>query len=446
LLRNRCGARLMVFRGKGSVRVFVLAAALLLAMVAGSPGHAQDRWIESWGTPLPMISAPFSPFETESDGGTAIERPPPSPPFVAYPTSFTDQTIRMVVRTSTGGPSFRLEFANALDPEAVTFGSIHAALARPAGETVPGSSRPVTFGGRERLTLQPGARAVSDPIDLAVPPLTEVAVSIYLPDSTPAATVDPLALMSTFITAGNRVAEESFEDPIVVGSYFWLRGLSVPASNPAAGVIVALGDSITEGYSTTAGEHRSWPSLLADRLQKHPDLASWGVVNTGISGNRVLRHGVGDAIVTRFDHDVLSRPGVKWVIVLASINDINMSIMPGMPKSQAATAADIIEGLDQLVTRAHLQGIKVAGGTVMATRGLPFYSAEGEEMRQAVNNWIRSSRRFDAVVDFDAATRDPADPFRLRPEIDPGDHVHPNDAGNRLMAEAVDLDIFRHGE
>src|SRR5690606_35374157 len=121
--------------------------------------------------------------------------------------------------------------------------------------------------------------------------------------------------------------------------------------------------------------------------------------------------------------------------VLASINDINMSIMPGMPKSQAATAADIIEGLDQLVTRAHLQGIKVAGGTVMATRGLPFYSAEGEEMRQAVNNWIRSSRRFDAVVDFDAATRDPADPFRLRPEIDPGDHVHPNDAGNLLRSE-----------
>lgn len=421
------------------MRAFVVTATLLLALVAASPAHAEERWIESWGTPLPM-SASFSPFEAESDGGTAAERPPPGPPFGPYPGRFADQTIRMVVRTSTGGPRFRLEFANAHDDNAITFGSVHAALAGPAGATVPGSGRAVTFGGREKLTLRPGARAVSDPIALAVPPLTEVSVSIYLPETTRANTVDPLALMPTFITAGNRVADEVFEDPIVVGSYFWLRGLSVPASNPTSGTIVAIGDSITEGYATTPGEHRSWPSLLADRLQREPDLAGWGVVNVGISGNRVLRRGAGDAIVARFDEDVLSRPGVRWAIVLASINDINMSIMP---KSQAATAAEIIEGLDQLVSRAHLHGIKVAGGTVMATKGLPFYSAEGEAMRQDVNHWIRASGRFDAVIDFDAATRDLVDPLRLRPEIDPGDHVHPNDAGNMLMAEAVDLDIFR---
>lgn len=428
------------------MRAFVVAAALLLAMVAAWPSHAQERWIESWGTPLPLISAPFPPSGLEGDGGTVVERPPVAPPFIAYPATFADQTIRMIVRASAGGARFRLELANAQGGDAVTFGSVHAAMTRPEGAIVPGSGRRVTFGGRERLTLQPGARAVSDPIDLTLPPLTEVSVSIYLPDATRTTTVDPLALVPTFIAAGNQVAAEELEDPIVVGSYFWLRGLSVPALDPAAGTIVALGDSITEGYATTPWEHRSWPSLLADRLQQHPDLAKWGVVNAGISGNRVLRRGAGDAIVARFDEDVLSRPGVRWTIILASINDINMSIMPGMPKSEAATAADIIEGLDQLVSLAHLHGIKVAGGTVMATQGLPFYSQAGEAMRQQVNAWIRSSGRFDAVVDFDAATRDPADPLRLRPEIDPGDHVHPNDAGNRLMAEAVDLDIFRRSD
>jgi lysophospholipase L1-like esterase len=182
---------------------------------------------------------------------------------------------------------------------------------------------------------------------------------------------------------------------------------------------------------------------LAERLQRDPELSGLGVVNAGISGNRVLRPGAGDAMLARFEADVLARPGVKWVIVLAGINDINMSIIPGMPPEQAATSQEIIDGLGQLVARARLHGIKVAGGTIMATKGLPFYSQEGERMRQTVNDWIRTSGHFDAVIDFDAATRDPADPLRLRPDIDPGDHVHPNDAGNALMAEAIDLDLFR---
>jgi lysophospholipase L1-like esterase len=167
------------------------------------------------------------------------------------------------------------------------------------------------------------------------------------------------------------------------------------------------------------------------------------VVNAGISGNRVLRPGAGDAMLARLDADVLTRPGVKWAILLAGINDINMSIIPGLPSDQATDAEGLIAGLDQLVSRLRLHGINVAGGTIMATKGLPFYSEEGERMRQAVNDWIRTSGRFDAVIDFDAATRDPADPLRLRPEIDPGDHVHPNDAGNLLMAEVIDLNLFR---
>lgn len=352
----------------------------------------------------------------------------------------------MVVRTTAGGPRFRLEFANVHAGETVVFGAVHAALAGLDGTTVPGTDRPVTFGGRPNLTLFPGARAVSDPIDLLLPALTEVAISVYLPEPTPANTVDPLALMPTYIAEGNLAAAGKLHKPRAAGAFFWLRGLSIEAADSASGTIVALGDSITEGYATTAGAHRSWPELLAERLQREPDLSGWGVVNAGISGNRVLRPGAGDAALARLDADVLTRPGIKWVVVLAGINDINMSIIPGMPPEQAATAEEIIDGLGQLATRAQLRGLKVAAGTIMATKGLPFYSEHGERMRQVVNEWIRTGGSFDAVIDFDAATRDRADPLRLRPEIDPGDHVHPNDAGNALMAEAIDLNLFRGAE
>lgn len=416
---------------------------LMIALPAAAIG--QDRWLESWGTALPLIPAP-PPFGDAPP--LDPDAPPPAvpSPFKPFPDQFEDQTIRMIVRVSAGGDRFRLEFANAMGGEPVTLGSVRAALSAGEGETVPGSDRAVFFGGSPKLVLYPGAKAVSDPIELALPPLSEVAVSIHLPQATAANTVDPLALMPAYIAEGDQTAAQSMVQPQVVDSYFWLRGLSVPAAAHDAGTIVALGDSITEGYATTSGAHASWPDLLAERLQADPDLSDWGVVNVGISGNRVLRTGAGDAAVARFGDDVIARPGVKWVVLLEGINDINMSIMPGMPAEQAVRADEIIAGLDQLIARAHLHDIKVAGGTILPTKGLPFYSAEGEAMREAVNDWIRGSGRFDAVIDFDVATRDPNDPLRLLPNIDPGDHVHPNDAGNRMMAEAIDLAIFKRGE
>ena len=428
------------------MRALATCLALLVTLMAPALSAAEPRWIESWGTALPLAPPPPPPFEPRPEPAAGSEPSPPPPgPFVPHPASFSDQTIRMIVRSSAGGPAFRLEFANRHGTAPVTFGSVHAALAGEGGAILAGSDRKVTFGGREQLTLFPGARAVSDPVELPLPALTHIAVSIHLPEETEASTVDALGLMPAYIAEGNQAGAERLDGPILAGSYFWLRGLSVPAAGPEAGTIVALGDSITEGYSTTAGANRSWPDLLAERMQSDPALASWGVVNTGISGNRVLRPGAGDAAVARFTEDVLSRPGVRWVVILESINDINMSIMPGMPPGQAVSAEQIIAGLDQLVSRAHFHGLKVAGGTVMPTKGLPFWSEEGEAMRQAVNQWIRSSERFDAVIDFDAATRDPADPLRIQPELDPGDHVHPNDEGNRVMAEAIDLSIFHPG-
>ena len=423
-----------------------LASCLVFAAVtAQAKTTAQIRWIESWGTAQPLSPAAPPPIR---GGAPALAKsgPPvaaaPSP-MVPFPATLKDQTVRMIVRTSTGGSRFRLEFSNALGGEPVSFGSIHAALARRGGAIAAGSDRRVTFGGKSSLTLFPGAEAVSDPIDLAVPALAEIAVSIYVPDSTATNTVHALGLNPTYVVAGNATDAARLERPDVVRSYFWLKGLSVPAANGRAGTVVAFGDSITDGYATTAGKHADWPELLAGRLQANAGTEGWGVVNAGISGNRILRPGAGDAAVARFDEDVLARPGVKWVILLEGINDINMSIMPIMPESEHVSAEQIIAGLRQLIARAHLHGIKVAGATVMATKGLPFYNDQGKSMWQQVNAWIRTSGAFDTVIDFDAVTRDPADPLRINPAFDPGDHVHPNDAGNRAMADAIDLEIFR---
>jgi lysophospholipase L1-like esterase len=281
----------------------------------------------------------------------------------------------------------------------------------------------------------------SDPIPLPAPALTDIAVSIYVPGVTPTNTLHALGLNPAYIVPGDATAAPNLATPQVVRSYFWLSGMSVAAS-PASGTLVAFGDSITDGYATTPGAHAAWPELLAARMQ-HENQSTLGVVNMGISGNRILRTGAGDSAVARFDADVLARPGVKWVLMLEGINDINMSIIPGVPATEAVDTTQMIAGFNQLIDRAHIHGIRIAGATIMPTKGLPFYSARGEAMRATVNDWIRTSGRFDAVIDFDAVTRDPADPLRIRPEFDPGDHVHPNDAGNRAMAAAIDLALFR---
>jgi lysophospholipase L1-like esterase len=186
-----------------------------------------------------------------------------------------------------------------------------------------------------------------------------------------------------------------------------------------------------------------WPSVLARRLGAQRRAQPRAVINMGISGNRVLREGAGSSALARFDRDVLARPGVKWVLLLEGINDIGFSSIPGLPASEKATAADIITGYRMLIARAHLHGLAIIGGTLTPFEGVPTYTEEGERMRADVNRWIRESGEFDAVVDFDAAVRDPAAPTRLRAEYDSGDHIHPNDAGNRAMAEAIDLKLFR---
>jgi lysophospholipase L1-like esterase len=347
----------------------------------------------------------------------------------------------MVVRTSIGGRRVRVQLSNALGNPALTIGAAHVALRQKDAAIVPASDRVLTFGGRGSLNIPPGALVVSDPVDLDVPKLTDLAVSIYLPEDTGPPTVHPLGLHTTYIASGDATADATLNPTTTTTAYFWLSGVDVLASSSAS-AIVAFGDSITDGFATTANKDQDWPTLLSARLASSKSTAMLGVLNLGISGNRVLHDVAGTNALARFDRDVLARPGVHWMILLEGINDITFSAIPGIPPGQAVTAEDLIWGYRQIIERAHMHGIKVAGATILPVEGVATYTENGESIRQAVNQWIRTGGAFEAIIDFDALTRDLANPKRLRSEFDSGDHVHPNDAGNQAMAGVIDLSTF----
>jgi lysophospholipase L1-like esterase len=417
----------------------VLVASLVsLAIVALADAHDANRaehWVSTWATAQQISAEPPPPAP---DTRSATGKPVPPSPIVPFPSSLKNQTVRMVVRVSIGGPQIRVQLSNAQGRQPLKIGVVHIARHARDSSIEPGSDRSLTFGGESQLSLPPGAIVVSDPVDLPVDPLGELAVSLYVPEDSGPVTVHPLGLRTTYIAEGNVAAKESLAGASQNRSDFWLSSIDVLAPKASAAV-VAFGDSITDGFATTAGAEQAWPALLAKKLGDRKHGPSRSVLNLGISGNRVLHDGAGASALARFDRDVLSRPGVRWMILLEGINDISFAAIPGVPAEERIGSTELISGLRLLIEKAHLHGIKVMGATILPWEGVWTFSEAGEATRQAVNHWIRSSGAYDAVVDFDAITRDSVHPKRLRAQFDSGDHVHPNDAGNRAMADAVDI-------
>jgi len=419
--------------------VLLLTLSVLATRNAGAahPRPAPEHWVSTWATAQQLTPA-MNP---------TWAKPPPKvdvqSPILPLPERIENQTIRMIVRTTVGGPQVRLQLSNAMGYAPIAIGSTHIALQDHGSSIVSGTDRAVTFGGQRRVRIPAGAVFVSDPVDLPVRPLTALAISLYAPGPLAQITAHQLGLHTTYVASGDVSASQSLPDAREYNSYLWLTGVEVKA---AANVqtIVAFGDSITDGYATTPNADRAWPSRLFARARQSPLGTHWSVVNLGISGNRVLHDGSGTNALARFDRDVLGRPGVRWVIFLEGINDISFPAIPGAPEEDRITADDLIAGDRAFIEEAHLHGIKVIGATLLAWEGVWTFTAQGEAIRQQVNRWIRSSGAFDGVVDFDAVTRDPAHPTRLKPEFDSGDHVHPNDAGNSAMADAIDLSLFEH--
>jgi lysophospholipase L1-like esterase len=396
--------------------------------------------VATWGT-AQTLAVESIPDWVEPPPPELMPKDAPPSPIPPIPDSFAHQTVRMIARVSVGGRALRLTLSNAAGRPTVRIGAVHVAFREQDVTTAPGSDRAVRFGGHSTVEIPPGALVVSDPVDLEVPPLAELAVSLYVPEKTGTGTTHALALNTTYVADGNAVAESKLDPESTNRTYFWLSGVDVLA-DAGTSAILAFGDSITDGYATTPDVHREWPALLAARLQASAATANRAVVNMGISGNRIRRDLIGTSGLARFDRDVLARTGVEWIILLEGINDITFSALPRAPEDERSSAAGIIEALSLFVDRAHAHGLKVMGATLTPMEGLWLFNPRTEAMRRTVNDWIRTGGKFDAIVDFDAATRDPERPARLRPDFDSGDHIHPNDAGNAAMADVIDVSVL----
>jgi lysophospholipase L1-like esterase len=356
---------------------------------------------------------------------------------------FDNQTIRLVVHTSVGGEWVRVRLSNAFGTTPLAVGAVHIALREHAGTIVPSTDHGLTFKGNASAIIPSGAPLISDPVQIEIPAAADVSVSIYLSGVTGPPTCHVLGLETTYISGpGTFTDRTEIPSATTSNSSFFLSEVDV--SKPTAAYsVAALGDSITDGYGSTADTNHRWPDILATRSAGTSFGKLVAIVNEGISGNRILHDDDGPNALARFDRDVLAVDGVRVLIVLEGINDI------GWPDEidrryvhQTVTADDIIGGLHQIVDRAHAHGIRVVGATLTPYGGAAYASAAGEAKREAVNAWIRETGHFDGVIDFDAAIRDPNHVTRLGLQYDSGDHLHPSDEGYTAMANAIDLQLL----
>ena len=400
-----------------------------------------ENWVATWATAQEIsptvMERPVIPPGTKMPDFRAMRGPRPSQ---TVPTLSGNQTIRMIVHTSIGGSKLRIELTNAFGKSPVSIANAHVAIRSTASSVVGGSDRQLKFGGSLSIEIRPGMIVVSDPVDLKIAPMSDLAVSLFVAKAEGVPTNHTIGLHTSYIADGDLTAAESLEHASTTTTYEFLRSVDV-AAQQGDFAIVCLGDSITDGYGTSLDANQSWPALLADRLAKEKRGARISVLNEGVSGNQVLRDGAGISALARFDRDVVAQPGVRWVVLLEGINDINLhgqSTDPG-----ALVADDLILGYRELIARAHLHKIRIVGATLTPDEGVFLSGPIGEATRQKLNEWIRTSGEFDAVVDFDAVLQEKGHPARLREEYNPGDKIHPNDAGNAAMANAFDLSIFK---
>ena len=445
------------------MRLRFCALALVVAAAFSFSAQAQSarsvHWVATWATaPIarvpaaviagaPAVPAPpaatLVPGAPGAPGPGAAARPAPRPPF--YP---NNQTLRQIVHVTLGGDRVRVALSNVFGTTPLQIGAAHVALRQQDAAVVPGSDRPLTFGGTPTATVPANSVLVSDPVALAIPNFADLAIDLYVPadTSTGTITVHPSAFETNYVASGNHAGEPDWSNapnaPNVTTntSWYFLSHVEVTAPDRTP-VVVTLGDSITDGTASTVNGNKRWVDVLARRLMPEKGGRKIAVVNAGIAANRVLSQVGGNAgnnALSRFDQDVLMQPGVQYVTVLEAINDIGQARTNPMPG-----AAELIAGHHQLIERAHTRGLKIFGATLTPFEGAAYWTEAGEAKREAVNAWIRTSKEYDGVIDFDAAVHDPQHPTKYLPQFDSGDHLHPSDAGYDAMGNAINLALFK---
>lgn len=351
---------------------------------------------------------------------------------------FENQTVRHILRVSVGGETLKIKVSNLFGKAPITFSGVRVAKSAGTSMIDVGSDREVLFGGKGAITLEPGAELLSDVVSLTLAPLTNIAVSMYFDKPTTVQTVHALGMQNAYVSAGNVLSAASITAPIAGTwqSYWGLTAVET-SSFEKTNVVVAFGDSITDGFRSTVDGQKRYPDQLDARL-KSAGLTRTSVVNAGISGNRWLNLGAGPSGNSRFERDVINVSGVTHTIILLGINDIGNSI-PAREPTQAVTVEELTFSMATVIAKAKAKGIKVFVGTILPFKGAAYFSDSGESTRQAINAWIRGNKVVDGVIDFDKLMQNPADPTSLNPAFDADDHLHPNDAGYAAMAAAIDL-------
>jgi lysophospholipase L1-like esterase len=399
---------------------------LVAALCLGGTATAQDKphWVASWATSQ-MV---------------------PTAENIAPPEDLTDATIRQIVRVTVGGKRLRVRLSNAFGtaPLVIDAAGVARSADNKSARILPASASALRFGGHASVTIPAGADYLSDPVDLPLGAGADVAITLHLPTPPDRQTGHPGARAHSHFAHGQQVMAENLTGAKTTTRWYVIAGVEVDA--PGAGALVILGDSITDGYGVQPNTNARWSDRLAVRLRVNPATRKLAVLNAGIGGNRLRLDGTGPNALARFEREVLTPPGVTHLLVIEGINDLGTLTRdaPATPEQHSALVREMIGVLQQIVARARAHGIKVIGGTIMPDGASAYYhpDAANEADRAAVNAWIRTPGNFDAVVDFDAAMRDPKNVTRLRPDLDSGDGLHPSIAGYQAMADAVPLALF----
>lgn len=416
-----------IFQRKSAIASFLALALAIGGLAVAKSPLSRVNWVATWGaSPRALQPADALP-----------------------PEDLTDATVRQIVHLSVGGSLLRVDISNALGTAPVHFTSVHIAkpISAASPQIDPATDRALTFSGNTDVTVPPGAEYTSDPVKLPVATLSSLAITFHLDKPPAQQTGHATSRATSYLSHGDLVSAADLPNAKKVDHWYQITGVDVVAP-PNGAAIVFLGDSTTDGGGATMNRNERLSDYLAERLRAAQNKRALGVVNEGISGNHLLTDGVGPNVFARFDRDVLAQAGVRYVIVLEGTNDLSELVRRGdvQPEKHKLLVHDVLASYEQLILRAHSHGIKVVGATILpftCATSLP-RSFSSDADRQAINEWIRTSGHFDAIVDFDKATRDPSHPERLLPLYDSGDHVHPSPAGNRAMAEAIPLSIFAH--